>query len=97
MMDRFNGIAAMAAHALGYSGTDYDVAVVRERGYDPSFLAQAARSLLADYKDVIYFVAARIQAKGTISGYEAKTIMEYASRPRGAVRLHPYLQPIHPR
>ena len=75
-LDGFNGVAFMAAHAMGCDGTGHDVAVVEWLGHNPDSLAWVARSVLAGRDEEIDAVASAIQARGTISGDEAEEAMD---------------------
>ncbi len=83
----FNAIAFMAAHALGCSGTGHDRAVVALAGHDTEAAASAARSILSGHDREIYAVAALIETKRTISGFEAKEAMERAAKPQTEIKL----------
>ena len=86
-LDGFNGVAFMAAHALGYGGTGYDRMVVVQMGHDPNLLADVARGVLAGYEEEISAVASLIEARGTISGGEAQWAMESVRDPRLEVAI----------
>lgn len=83
----FSPIAFMAPHAMGCDGTGHDISVVIWKGYDPNSLAEAARSTLAGHEDEIYAVSSLIEAQGTISGYEAKWIMDEITHPEAQVEI----------
>ncbi|OGE37040.1 hypothetical protein A3B45_04095 [Candidatus Daviesbacteria bacterium RIFCSPLOWO2_01_FULL_39_12] len=86
-LNGFNGVAFMAAHALGCSGTGYDRLVVSQMGHDPDLLAGVARGVLSGHEEEISAVASLIEVKETISGTEALWVMNSARNPQAEVTI----------
>lgn len=86
-LSRFNPIAFVAAHAKGCRGAGYDLMVLTSLGHDINSLAGAARGVLSGHEDKIHAVASLIEARGTISGYEALEVMEAVANPKAEITL----------
>lgn len=87
ILRRFNKLAFVAAHALGCSGAGHDLSVLHRMGHDIGSLASAARDLLSGNLNKVYAVASLIQAKGAITGGEAKWVMDKLDNPEAKVEV----------
>ena len=76
----FNGIAFVAAHAMGCDGTGHDLGVLEYKKHNIGGLAEAARKVLRDREDEIHAVAVTIEEEGTVSGDRIKKVMDEAGK-----------------
>lgn len=80
-LNEFNGVASMAPHAIGCSGTGQDMAVVEMMGYNPNSLAAEAKEVVDDNWDEIYGVGSLLEARGTIFRNEVLWAIDQVRNP----------------
>lgn len=78
-------IAAIGPHADGDSGGSHDLSLVINRGHDPNTVGLIARSMLNRLSMKVHLVAALLETKRTVSGYEAAEVMKEADDPREVI------------
>ena len=75
--DTYDPIAAAAPHAHGHDGTVGDRANMEHHGHDIDAASGDARDVMADLDEHIVAGANALAAKGTLSGNEFESIMDW--------------------
>lgn len=73
-LSNFDAVAAIAPHAMGHDGTGWDVYITQAQGHGVDTAGSVARGYVHAEKEVITEVAAHLDNKGTLSGYEIDAI-----------------------
>lgn len=81
----FDPYAAAAPHGAGDNGTGHDMRLVAMHGHDVGAVTSAAGSMVNSLEKEVEDVAILLQAKGEITGHEAKQAMQEGRNPEAKV------------
>lgn len=80
-------LAAMGPHSMGAKGTGYDYWLTATLGHDPESVASAARSELVHLDKDVRALARGAQAKGSLTGSEAREIVKKDRNPSLSIHI----------